>query len=197
MNTKKILAVILALVAVITVFAACGGKDGNEGGEAAASNYESAVAVLDAAWAKYTEGLGEDEKFPTVGAMDYENSTGAGALDIADVETLVGSFGFPEAEVANVSEVASIMHAMNGNVFTAVAFRTAEGADMAAIAESYKTALAEKQWWCGQPDGYAIIKADAEYMIVVYAQQPLEGFKTAALAAIAGSEIVAEGSFAA
>ena len=196
MNTKKILAVILALVAVITVFAACGGK-GDNGGAAEASKYESAVAVLDAAWAKYNEGLGEDEKFPTVGAMDYENSTGAGALDLADVETLVGSFGFPEAEVANVSEVASIMHAMNGNVFTAVAFRTAEGADMAAIAESYKTALAEKQWWCGQPDGYALIKADAEYMIVVYAQQPLEGFKTAALAAIEGAEIFAEGSFAA
>ena len=196
MNTKKILAVILALAAVITVFAACGGK-GDNGGAAEASKYESAVAVLDAAWAKFNEGLGEEDKFPTVGAMDYENSTGAGALDLADVETLVGSFGFPEAEVANVSEVASIIHAMNGNVFTAVAFRTAEGADMAAIAESYKTALAEKQWWCGQPDGYALIKADAEYMIVVYAQQPLEGFKTAALAAIEGAEIFAEGSFAA
>ena len=86
------------------------------------------------------------------------------------------------------------MHAMNGNVFTAVAFHTAEGADMAAIAESYKTALTERQWWCGQPDGFALIKADAEYMIAVYAQQPLEGFKTAALAAIEGAEIVAEGS---
>ena len=196
MNTKKILAVILALAAVITVFAACGGK-GDNGGAAEASKYESAVAVLDAAWAKFNEGLGEEDKFPTVGAMDYENSTGAGALDLADVETLVGSFGFPEAEVANVSEVASIIHAMNGNVFTAVAFRTAEGADMAAIAESYKTALAEKQWWCGQPDGFALIKVDAEYMIAVYAQQPLEGFKTAALAALTGSEVVAEGTFAA
>lgn len=195
MNTKKILAVILALAAVITVFAACGGN--NEGGEAAGTKYESAVAVLDTAWAKYTEGLGEDEKFATVGGLDYENSTGAGALDLADVETLVGTFGFPEAEAANVSEVASIMHAMNGNVFTAVAFRVAEGADMAAIAESYKTALSEKQWWCGQPDGYALIKADSEYMIAVYAQQPLEGFKTAAIAALEGAEIVAEGSFAA
>ena len=193
MNTKKILAVILALAAVITVFAACGGK--NEGGETnAASSFESPVAVLDTVWAKFTENLGEDEKFATVGGLDYENSTGAGALDVADVETLVGTFGFPEAEAANVDAVASIMHAMNGNVFTAVAFHTAEGADMAAIAESYKTALTERQWWCGQPDGFALIKADAEYMIAVYAQQPLEGFKTAALAAIEGAEIVAEGS---
>lgn len=190
MNTKKILAVILALAAVITVFAACGGGEA----KSEASAFESPVAVLDAVWAKYTEGLGEDEKFATVGGLDYENSTGAGALDVADVETLVGTFGFPEAEAANVDAVASIMHAMNGNVFTAVAFHTAEGADMAAIAESYKTALTERQWWCGQPDGFALIKADAEYMIAVYAQQPLEGFKTAALAAIEGAEIVAEGS---
>ena len=190
MNTKKILAVILALAAVITVFAACGGGEG----KTEASSFESLVAVLDTVWAKFTENLGEDEKFVTVGGLDYENSTGAGALDVADVETLVGTFGFPEAEAANVDAVASIMHAMNGNVFTAVAFHTAEGADMAAIAESYKTALTERQWWCGQPDGYALIKADAEYMIAVYAQQPLEGFKTAALAAIEGAEIVAEGS---
>ena len=190
MNTKKILAVILALAAVITVFAACGGGEG----KTEASSFESPVAVLDTVWAKFTENLGEDEKFATVDGLDYENSTGAGALDVADVETLVGTFGFPEAEAANVDAVASIMHAMNGNVFTAVAFHTAEGADMAAIAESYKTALTERQWWCGQPDGYALIKADAEYMIAVYAQQPLEGFKTAALAAIEGAEIVAEGS---
>ena len=190
MNTKKILAVILALVAVITVFAACGGGEG----KTEASSFESPVAVLDTVWAKFTENLGDDEKFATVGGLDYENSTGAGALDVADVETLVGTFGFPEAEAANVDAVASIMHAMNGNVFTAVAFHTAEGADMAAIAESYKTALTERQWWCGQPDGFALIKADAEYMIAVYAQQPLEGFKTAALAAIEGAEIVAEGS---
>lgn len=193
MNTKKILAVILALAAVITVFAACGGGEG----KTEASSFESPVAVLDTVWAKFTENLGEDEKFVTVGGLDYENSTGAGALDVADVETLVGTFGFPEAEAANVDAVASIMHAMNGNVFTAVAFHTAEGADMAAIAESYKTALTERQWFCGQPDGYAVIKADSEYMIAVYAQQPFEGFKTAALAAIEGAEIVAEGSFAA
>lgn len=190
MNTKKILAVILALAAVITVFAACGGGEG----KTEASSFESPVAVLDTVWTKFTENLGEDEKFATVGGLDYENSTGAGALDVADVETLVGTFGFPEAEATNVDAVASIMHAMNGNVFTAVAFHVAEGADMAAIAESYKTALTERQWFCGQPDGYALIKADAEYMIAVYAQQPLEGFKTAALAAIEGAEIVAEGS---
>ena len=192
---KKFMAILLAAAVVLVLFAACGGNTDNGGN--AASSFADSTAVLDAAWAKYNEGLGEDEKFPTVGGFDYENSTGAGALDIADTESLVGSFGFPEAETANIDGASSIMHAMNGNVFTAVAFHVAEGADMAAIAESYKTALTEKQWWCGQPDGYAIIKADAEYMIVVYAQQPLEGFKTAALAAIEGAEVVAEGSFVA
>ena len=188
---KKLTAILLAAAVVLVLFAACGGNT-DSGDNNAASAFADSTAVLDAVWAKYTEGLGEDEKFATVGGFDYENSTGAGALDIADTESLVGTFGFPEAEAANVDAVASIMHAMNGNVFTAVAFHAAEGADMAAIAESYKTALTERQWWCGQPDGFALIKADAEYMIAVYAQQPLEGFKTAALAAIEGAEIVAE-----
>ena len=192
---KKLTAILLAAAVVLVLFAACGGNTDNGGN--AASSFADSTAVLDAAWAKYNEGLGEDEKFPTVGGFDYENSTGAGALDIADTESLIGTFGFPEAETANIDGASSIMHAMNGNVFTAIAFHTAAGADMTASAESYKTALTEKQWWCGQPDGYAIIKADAEYMIVVYAQQPLEGFKTATLAAIEGAEIVAEGSFVA
>lgn len=192
---KKLTAILLAAAVVLVLFAACGGN--TDYGGNAASSFADSKAALDAAWAKYNEGLGEDEKFPTVGGFDYENTTGAGALDIADTESLVGTFGFPEAEAANIDGAASIMHAMNGNVFTAVAFHIKDGADMAAIAESYKTALTEKQWWCGQPDGYAIIKVDAEYMIAVYAQQPLEGFKTAALAAIEGAEVVAEGSFAA
>ncbi|MBR5437652.1 MAG: hypothetical protein IKV21_01915 [Clostridia bacterium] len=195
---KKFMAILLAAAVVLVLFAACGGNTDNGGNDTnAGTSYADATAVLDAAWAKYTEGLGEDEKFATVGGFDYENSTGAGALDVADTESLVGTFGFPEAETAKIDGASSIMHAMNGNVFTAVAFHVAEGADMAAIAESYKTALTEKQWFCGQPDGYALIKVDAEYMIAVYAQQPLEGFKTAALAALAGSEVVAEGSFAA
>ena len=145
----------------------------------------------------FNETVEENNKFEPIGGLDYSKAGVADKLDLADVETLTGTFGFPEAEVANVDAIASLMHAMNGNVFTAVAFHVAEGADMAAIAESYKTALTERQWFCGQPDGYAVIKADSEYMIAVYAQQPLEGFKTAALAAIEGAEIVAEGSFAA
>lgn len=193
MNTKKILAVILALAAVITVFAACGG---NEGGEAAASKFETPEAVLDTVWAKFNETVEEENKFEPIGGLDYSKAGVADKLDLADVETLAGTFGFPEAEVANVDAIASMMHAMNGNVFTAVAFHVAEGADMTAIAESYKTALAERQWFCGMPDGYALIKADSEYMIAIYAQQPLEGYKTAALAAIEGAEIVAEESFA-
>lgn len=194
---KKLTAILLAAAVVLVLFAACGGNTDTNKDNGGASSYADATAVLDAVWAKYTEGLGEDEKFATVGGFDYENSTGAGALDIADTESLIGTFGFPEAETANIDGAASIMHAMNGNVFTAVAFHVAEGADMTAIAESYKTALSERQWFCGQPDGYALIKVDAEYMIAVYAQQPLEGFKTAALAAIEGAEVVAEGSLVA
>ena len=192
---KKLTAILLAATVVLVLFAACGGNTDN--GDNAPSAFADSTAALDAVWAKYTEGLGEDEKFPTVGGFDYENSTGAGALDIADTESLVGTFGFPEAEAANIDGASSIMHGMNGNVFTAVAFHVAEGADMAAIAESYKTALTERQWFCGQPDGFALIKLDAEYMIAVYAQQPLEGFKAAALAAVEGAEIVAEGSLVA
>ena len=188
MNSKKIIAVILALVAVVAVFAACGGG----ASKAKPSKYESAEAVLNAVWAKF----GEDEAFPIVGGLDYENSTGAGKLDVADKDTLVGTFGFPEAEIANIDSIASIMHAMNGNVFTAVAFHVVEGADMAAVAESYKKALGERQWFCGQPDGYAVIKVDSEYMIAVYAQQPLESFKAYAAEVLVGSEVLVEASLA-
>ena len=98
---KKLTAILLAAAVVLVLFAACGGNT-DSGDNNAASEFADSTAVLDAVWAKYTEGLGEDEKFATVGGFDYENSTGAGALDVADTESLVGTFGFPEAEAANI-----------------------------------------------------------------------------------------------
>lgn len=181
MNAKKIIAVVLALAAVITVFAACGGSK-TEG-----SKYESSEAILNAVWEKF----GEDEKFSAVGG-DAENSVSdmAGKLDITNKDNLTVTFAFPESQLENIDAAGSLMHMMNSNSFTALAFHVKDGADMAAIAEAYKTSLAEKRWMCGMPDGYAIIKVDSEYMIAVFAQTSLEPFKAYAAEVLEGSEVL-------
>lgn len=183
MNTKKIIAVILALAAVITVFAACS----NSKEDSSSSQYESSEAILNTVWDKFAE----DEKFAAVGG-DAENSVSdkAGKFNIKDTDTLTVTYAFPSSQLENIDEAATLMNMMNSNSFTAIAFHITEGADMNAIAEDYKTSLTEKHWMCGMPDGFAIIKVDSEYMIAVFAQTSLEPFKTYAAEVLTGSEVL-------
>lgn len=135
----------------------------------------------------------EDQKFP-IGGGDSANLVmdAPGAFDITNVEELESSLGFPSSQAANIDGAASMIHMMNANTFTGAAYHLIGGADADAFAEAVKETVLAKQWICGMPDTLVILSADG-YIITAYGNAELiENFKTTALSAISGSEVILE-----
>lgn len=135
----------------------------------------------------------EDQKFP-IGGGDSANLVmdAPGAFDITNVEELESSLGFPSSQTANIDGAASMIHMMNANTFTGAAYHLIDGADADAFAEAVKETVLAKQWICGMPDTLVILSADG-YIITAYGNAELiENFKTTALSAISGSEVILE-----
>lgn len=135
----------------------------------------------------------EDQKFP-IGGGDSANLVmdAPGAFDITNVEELESSLGFPSSQAANIDGAASMIHMMNANTFTGAAYHLIDGADADAFAEAVKETVLAKQWICGMPDTLVILSADG-YIITAYGNAELiENFKTTALSAISGSEVILE-----
>lgn len=135
----------------------------------------------------------EDQKFP-IGGGDSANLVmdAPGAFDITNVEELESSLGFPSSQAANIDGAASMIHMMNANTFTGAAYHLIDGADADAFAEAVKETVLAKQWICGMPDTLVILSADG-YIITAYGNAELiENFKTTALSAVSGSEVILE-----
>lgn len=135
----------------------------------------------------------EDQKFP-IGGGDSANLVmdAPGAFDITNVEELESSLGFPSSQAANIDGAASMIHMMNANTFTGAAYHLIDGADADAFAETVKETVLAKQWICGMPDTLVILSADG-YIITAYGNAELiENFKTTALSAVSGSEVILE-----
>ncbi len=174
---KKLLAMLLA-VCVMFAFAACGQENDVE-----ANLPASALEILTTVWDKMPE------KFPAMGG-GYENITdGApGALTATDTGYLTGNLIVPEAEAANVSEAASITHAMMANNFTAGAFKVT---DAAAFAAALETAVMGNQWICGFPETLVIATFGNTYVVMGYgAGDILTAFHTALTAAYPDAAVV-------
>lgn len=135
----------------------------------------------------------EDQKFP-IGGGDSANlvMNAPGAFDITNTEELEASLGFPVGQAASIDGAASMIHLMNANTFTGAAYHLTDGADADAFAEAVKETVLAKQWICGMPDTLVILSAD-DYVITAYGNAELiENFKTAALSAVSGSELILE-----
>lgn len=135
----------------------------------------------------------DDQKFP-IGGGDSANLVmdAPGAFDITNVEELESSLGFPSSQAANIDGAASMIHMMNANTFTGAAYHLIDGADADAFAEAVKETVLAKQWICGMPDTLVILSAD-DYIITAYGNAELiENFKTTALSAVSGSEVILE-----
>ena len=163
---KKIIAMLLALT-MLVAFAGCNNTTAPETTEGtnapetteAATGAASALEILENTWNLF----GEDDKFFVMGG-DFENMVdGApGAVNVAGVDFLMGNLIVPEAETANVTEAASLIHGMNANTFTCAAYAVA---DVQAFADAMKTAIQGNHWMCGFPEKLVI--ADVDGFVVV------------------------------
>ncbi|MBO5410815.1 MAG: hypothetical protein J6A60_06100 [Clostridia bacterium] len=190
---KKILALILAL-AMAFALAACGGNTEEEttapaieetqapeieetqapevdateaegGNEAADVEVSSALELLEKAWANHPE----EEKAYFLGGNDFENPVNGapGKFDMSDAEAAESLLGIPQAEIAKVDDVASIMHAMNGNNLTCGAYHLTDSANVQSFADALKEAIMNKQWMCGFPEKLIIVSV-GDYVVCAY-----------------------------
>lgn len=167
---KKFFAMILALTMVLSM-AACGEKTPaqTDAPETQAPTTEapvqvpaSALEILEKVWALF----GEDEKFPVMGG-DYEAMVNGapGNVNVATPDFMMGTLLVPEAEVANVTDAAALVHGMMLNNFTCGVFRVA---DAAAFAETMHTQITNNPWMCGMPEKMVIAVVGGEYVLAMF-----------------------------
>jgi hypothetical protein len=107
------------------------------------------VGVLGKIWGLY----GDDDRFAVFGgSMENPVNDAPGALDLSNAEEIFSKYLLPEAQIANVTEAASLMHMMNGNIFTAAVVTLGAGADGEALVKAWREAIRQNRWICGQPD---------------------------------------------
>ncbi len=181
---KKIIALVTLVALLVCSLSACGSKPADDG---AASM--TAIDAMTAIWGAHAE----DQKFAVMGG-DFENVVdGApGAFSIADAAAVDMTLGLPEAEISKVTGAASIVHMMNANTFTAAAYDLAAGTDAAALAETIKGHLAERQWMCGFPEKLVILNANCVVITAFGAGDLIANFVAAAQTAIEGTTVLVD-----
>lgn len=216
---KKLLALILAGAMLLT-FAACGGNETPENEttteavaegttEAVAENGTTleetqadatqapeaqtgaadAAALLNQVWAKF----GDDEKPFVMGGYGDTMVDGApGKFDISLVEDMDAMLGIPAANVADIDDAASVIHAMNANTFTGAAYHLKEGKDASALASAIEAHLAGRQWMCGIPETLLIVSVDGFVVTAFGANDIVSNFKTKLTGEFASAQILVE-----
>lgn len=172
---KKIITLVLAAVMALSM-AACTGSNGTNTTTAPSSTTTaptettapqvqgpaSALEALNAVWSAF----GEEGLFYAMGG-DYENNVmdAPGAVSLATSDFLTGALLVPEAQVANVTECASLLHGMLANNFTCGAFKVS---DVTAFANAMKDAIKNNQWMCGMPEKMTIVDLGGNYVVVAF-----------------------------
>ena len=179
---KKIFALLLAAMMVLSM-AACGENKPTESTPEttvpptteAAPVAESALEVLETIWAQF----GDDEKFFVVGG-DYENMVDGAPGKASNTDFFTGNLIVPADQTANITDAASMIHAMNANTFTSAAYAVA---DAQAFATAMQSAIQGNQWMCGFPEKLLIADLGG-YVVVVFghgdAVSPFQAKLTAA-----------------
>jgi len=202
---KKIIALLLALT-MLAAFAGCNNTDTpetTEGTKPVETTTEpvvktSAIEIMNNIWAKYTNP--ETTPFVMGGSINAEGVPAGegvpGKYDLTDAETAAGLMSIlyiPEAELANIDDCATAMHAMMANNFTAGVVHVK--GDAAAFANTMSTALSNNQWICGVPETLYVAVIGGEYVVMGFgAADLMNGFISNVSAAYPDAQAVLGGN---
>lgn len=124
--------------------------------------------ILQKVWDSY----GEEDRFAVYGgSVEMSVSDGPGDLDMTAVEELTTRYLLPQEQLDMVTEGASLVHLMNNNIFTAVVFRLADSAQGKALADSWRNAIRDNRWICGQPDRLLMAQPDEAHILMAFGSQ--------------------------
>lgn len=166
---KKILALVLAAMMVLSMAACAPANDDNEttAGTTAAQVAvpASALEILENIWADYAE----EEKFSVIGGNVEDYVDGApGNYDMAYAENLTYNLLVPAEQLANIDEAASMVHGMMSNNFTSGVLHVIEGVEATAFADTLYAAVQNNQWMCGMPDKVIVAVIGGEYVLMAF-----------------------------
>ena len=147
--------------------------------------YEKAVDVLTAAHVNFDE-----EMLGYLGGGYGEEVTAGapGVFPLDDFETVRAVLTFPAEYIELVDEAGSMMHMMNGNLYTSAAFHVADNANMLLIEEAVLDTVKNNQWMCGFPEKLVIGQVE-NYVVYAYGNVDLvtmfeEGLRATELAEV-------------
>ena len=185
---KKFTAAALALVLVLAMFAGCGKTQPAET-VPAQELPGSALEILETVWNSYSD----DEKFAVIGGNIEANiMDGPGNYDLAYAENMTWNLLVPEAQIANITEAASMIHMMNANTFTCGVFKLADGVTAADFGAAMKDAVLNNQWMCGFPETLLIRNFGDTYVLVAFGiNDAMTPFEQHLSAAYPGMETIA------
>ena len=142
---KKFLSILMVCLTVFA-FTACGKESAGSSSTSSAS-YGSALEVFNLYWDNVTE------KYPSIGGL-YAADNAPADLDLNDAsakDMVMYTFFVPEAVAGKVTECASMIHMMNGNVFSGLVMKI-DGMDTASAISALKDGIKGAQFMCGSPD---------------------------------------------
>lgn len=175
---KKIIAMLLVLTMAMGLVACGNNTDTPETTTEATTGTvvdtgETAVTVLTTIW-DYIE---EDKKFFAMGGdMNNMTDNAPGAYSLED-EGLTATLLVPADQIANISEAASLVHAMNLNNFTCGAFKVT--GDVNEFVGAMYNAISTNPWMCGMPEKL-VIAVIGEYVVALFGiNDAVEPFVTA------------------
>ena len=180
---KKLICVLLALTLVLGL-AACGKNKTENTTGAAMDTPGSALEILENTWALYAE----NETFSTVGG-DAEalvmDAPGAYSLSDEGLNTILL---VPQEQTANITEAASLMHALMSNYFTCGAFRVT---DPQAFAKAMREGIAANRWLCATPETLLVAQVGSEYVVAAFGlYDNIEVFQTRLTQAYPGTQVL-------
>lgn len=143
---KKFLSLMMVCLTVLA-FTACGkGADAGSSNSGSAS-YGSALEVFNLYWDNVAE------KYPSIGGL-YAADNAPAVLDMtADgaSDMVMYTYFVPEDVTGKITECASMIHMMNGNVFSGLVMKL-DGMDSASAISALKNGIKNAQFMCGSPD---------------------------------------------
>jgi len=214
---KKITAILLALVMMLTLMAGCTGgstepTESTNPTESTGSTEAptqptqstqptqptteptpvgtantSSAQILAKIWAEY----GENERFASFGGtVEHAVNDAPGDLDMTNTEEITNKYLLPVDQLSNVESGASLVHLMNSNIFTAAAFKMKEGADVRATAKALRDNIQKTQWICGQPDQLLVAEVDDHLLMAFTAKENMDTFRQKLNTAYATASVI-------
>lgn len=154
---KKLIAILLTLVMVLSLFSACSDKPApSEAPKAEETTSYTPISILAGTLAQYTK---DDVVFHVSLDMVVDMEENRDML-----QTMVC---IPEDQMEHIVGAATMMH-MNANNFTGAALELGEDVDTVAFAEAVTEAIKNNQWFCGFPEKLMVATVGENFVVIAF-----------------------------